>query len=89
MKQITTYTEAGRTFVICQDTEKRFWAFEDKYIDASGRLTKQFNGISGKMSKTLKETLLRVREQIAYDEYIKHGIEKYTATQMAIEYAQR
>lgn len=73
MKHITDYTENDRTFIICQDSKNRFWAFEDCFVK-NGRLTKEFNGITGKMSKTLKETLERVQDQIRFDKYIANGM---------------
>ncbi len=75
LKEITRYTQNGRTFIICEDNEKRFWAFEDMYI-IHGRLTKEFNGITGKMSKTVEETIDRVRQQILFDAYIAAGFPK-------------
>lgn len=73
MKHITDYFENGRTFVICKN-DKGYWAFEDKYIK-NGRLTREFNGITGKLSKTLEEVLKRVRDQICYDDLIEAGVD--------------
>lgn len=74
MKHITDYIENGRTFIICQDTHDRFWAFEDCFVK-NGRLTKEFNGITGKMSNTLKKTIERVQDQIRFDKHIADGME--------------
>ena len=78
MKHITDYIENGRTFIICQDTHDRYWAFEDCFVK-NGRLTKEFNGITGKMSNTLKETLERVQDQIRFDKYVAEGMERGAA----------
>ena len=73
MKHITDYTENGRTFIICKDKNERFWAFEDKYVK-NGRLTKQFNGITGKASNSLENTLQLVHDAIVYDKLIASGV---------------
>ena len=74
MKHITDYFENGRTFVICKN-DRGFWAFEDKFIE-NGKLIKEFNGISGKLSKTLEEVVKRVHDQIVFDALIEQGVEK-------------
>lgn len=79
MKRITTYIELGRTFEICKMTgageRDGYWAFEDKYIDENGRLAKQFNGISGFHSETLKECIKRVSDQIKIDALVEAGMD--------------
>ena len=83
MKHITTYIEGGRTFEICRsisnDELDGFWAFEDKFIDEAGRLTKVFNGISGHHSATLQETLEKVSRQIKYDALVDGGMDSIEA----------
>lgn len=73
LKQVTTYMESGRTFIICQDECSRYWAFENKFVK-NGKLTRVFNGITGKMSNTINETLSRVHEQIRFDELMESGL---------------
>lgn len=72
MKHITDYMENGRTFIICKN-ENGYWAFEDKFVKG-GKLTKEFNGITGKLSKTLEEVLKRVRDQIRFDALLEAGV---------------
>jgi hypothetical protein len=72
MIHVTTYMELGRTFEIAKN-EHGYWGFEDKYIDANGKLNKQFNGITGHLGKTLEETIRRVSLEIRQDDLISQG----------------
>lgn len=88
MTRITTYIENGRSFEICQctrnDETKGFWAFEDKFIGKDSKLLKQFNGISGHHSKTLKECIEKVSRQIKYDALVDAGMDEVTAAMTVI-----
>lgn len=83
MKHITTYHEEDRTFEICKD-EHGYWAFEDKYIDEHGCLTKQFNGGSGCLSKTINETIRKVSQHIKFDKLVANGVDPYEAAFLAV-----
>ena len=84
MKQVTTYMENGRTFYICKATNQGdangYWAFEDKDVDSkSGELMKQFNGISGHHSETMKETIMKVSGMIKVDALVEAGWDRMEA----------
>lgn len=83
MKHITTYIENGRTFEICKaegmGAADGFWAFEDKDIDESGKLRRQFNGISGHHSSTVKETIQKVSQMIKVDALVADGMDRMEA----------
>ena len=83
MKRITTYIEAGRAFEICKATgegkKDGYWAFEDKYIDENGRLTKDFNGISGFFTQSMEETIGLVSNCIKVDALVEAGMDRMEA----------
>ena len=78
MKKVTEYIEANRRFIICE-AEGTFWAFEDKDIDAAGRLTKQINGIAGHTADSVSETIKKVSIQIKVDALVAAGMEPTAA----------
>ena len=53
------YEVEGHTYLIAKDDENNFWGFDKRYIDKRGKLTKEFNGFSGNLGKTLQETMRR------------------------------
>lgn len=83
MKHITTYIEAGRTFEICKAEGRGaadgYWAFEDKDIDESGCLKKQFNGINGHHSSSVAETIQKVSNMIRCDALVAQGMDRMEA----------
>ena len=83
MKIVTTYIEKGRRFYICKADGRGeadgYWAFEDKFVDDAGKLTKVFNGITGHHSKTLKETVEKVSNLIKVDALVESGMDRYEA----------
>lgn len=88
MKKVTEYIEAGRCFTICKaegmGSADGYWAFEDKNIDADGRLTKQFNGINGFHTDSLKETIERVSQSIKVDALVAAGVDRMQAVIMVV-----
>lgn len=83
MKQITTYIEAGRTFVIFEETgtgaTRGFWGIEDKLFGEDGKLLQAVNGVQGHHFPTLKETIEHVSTQIKYDALIESGMSEIDA----------
>lgn len=72
MKQITTFHYKNRTYYICYTEggeQKGYWAFEDKYVDANMRLTKQFNGANGHHNAEMAQTLIQVKNEVDLDEW--------------------
>ena len=77
MKVITTYIEGGRTYKICKDSHG-YWGFETKYIE-NNRLTKQFNGASGFLSKTVEEVIKKISNSIKIDNLVENGMDRMEA----------
>ena len=72
MRHVKTYRENGRTFWILQD-EHGYWGIEDKYIE-NGKLTREFNGISGCLCDTAEETIRVVSGRIRIDAMKEAGM---------------
>lgn len=62
MEKVTLIRCEGRTFIIAKDDQKRFWAFESKYVGEKGELLKAYNGIDGFMDTNVNKTIQRVRD---------------------------
>lgn len=88
MNKVTEYIEAGRCFTICKadgmGDADGYWAFEDKDIDSDGRLMKQFNGISGFHTDSLKETIERVSQSIKVDALVAAGMDRMAAAILVV-----
>lgn len=87
MKKVTEYVYKGRTFMIAKKDSgegKGYWAFEDKYIDEDGMLTKVHNGIEGCHSEKLADTLTHVKQKIDFDEYLAAGYTDIEASVLAV-----
>lgn len=69
MKHIRTFTYKGETFEVIKDGDNYYWAFNEKFIDENGRLTKEFNGITGHRNDNLKDTLCAVMTDVDVDEW--------------------
>lgn len=54
---VKNYVVEGHTYSICVDNEGNFWGFDHKDLDETGRTTKEYNGFSGNLGKTLVETM--------------------------------
>lgn len=54
VKEFVTH---GHTYAICIDNEGCFWGFNIDELDESGKLAKEYNGISGHRGKTIIETM--------------------------------
>ena len=70
LRKITTVIARNREFYIVKDSENRYWGIEKKWFDQNGMLTKQFNGITGHMSKRVQDTINRTLDTIEID-YLK------------------
>ena len=78
MNKIDKITYMGREFQILKD-ERGFWAIESKYIK-NGKLTKEFNGISGLLSKTAEDAKSKVRQRVEIDALVASGMDATIAT---------
>jgi hypothetical protein len=79
LKNVSQIICRGRIFEVVIDNMNRFWAFEDKYI-VDGKLTVEFNGLSGFMSDEFETTCERVIDRIEVDALIAEGFDSLTAT---------
>ena len=88
MEQVTKYIEQGRTFYIFEEKrdipQRGYWAFEDCFFDEAGRLTKEFNGITGFHSDNIATTIERVSLQINVDRLVNDGMDCLEACMMAM-----
>ena len=83
METISTYHESGRTFLILKD-EHGYWGIESKYVQ-NGKLTKQFNGISGHPGETAAEAIQLVSMRIRVDAMVAAGMDRLDAVTKVYE----
>ena len=86
MKTITTLNTVGREFTIVFDNEQ-FMAVENKYIDATGKLTKALTnfelGASEDLDVCIEKTIKRCEHEKKVAELVAAGEDAGVATLMA------
>ena len=74
MKIATTYIQSGRTFYIVY-FQDRYCAIEDCFVDpATGRLTKEMNGLEMAASDSIQECINIIRDRVTLDDLKKSGL---------------
>lgn len=88
VKEFVTH---GHSFAICRDNEGGYWGFNLAELDESGRLAKEYNGITGHHSETMIETMrrcyqtARTNNEIDRDKLQAHDMDEMTKLFAIIE----
>ena len=60
----------GHSYAICKDNEGCFWGFDRADIDETGRIVKEYNGITGHHSKEMIDTMRKCYQSARTDNEI-------------------
>ena len=71
---VDNYEVMGRKFTICY-RDGMYIAIEDCYIDESGKLTQELNGIQMYANKNLDDCLEQVRKQVEIQSLTINGVD--------------
>ena len=83
MKHVTTFNYKNNVYEVIKDNDGFYWAFNEKYIDEDGRLTKQFNGITGHRNDNVNDTLIAVMNEVDIEKWdAEHDVDSMDMTRL-------